>query len=59
VVQATCHNPADPNYFHECIIYMEYNQATAKLRLIQQKIVTATGVFTIEEAFGLNNEGDG
>ena len=51
-----------PNYGYTRLLYFDFNIATAQIRLIQQRIMTPLGVFTIEEAFGLNsnrNDGDG
>ena len=36
-------------------MYLEFNVASLKVQLIQQKIVTSQGVYTIEEAYGLNS----
>ena len=55
VIQATCMNQSDPNYSYTRILYLDFNLASAAARLVQQKIVTRGGVFTLEEAFGLNS----
>ena len=55
VIQATCMNPTVAGYFHQRILYFEFNLATAVIRPVQQKIVTESGAFTIEQAFGLNS----
>mmetsp|Transcript_11503 Transcript_11503/g.15525 ORF Transcript_11503/g.15525 Transcript_11503/m.15525 type:complete len:100 (+) Transcript_11503:457-756(+) len=55
VVHAVCQNPQVPNYSYSRILHFEFSISSASLRLIQQKIVTGGGVYTLEDAFGLNS----
>jgi len=55
VVHAICQNPQVPGYSYSRILYFEFNTSSAEIRLIQQKVLTNDGVFTLEEAYGLNS----
>ncbi len=61
VVQATCSGYQQPGKRYVRNLYLEFRLSDASVRLIKQKIVTEHGVFTLDEAYGLNagrNDGD-
>jgi hypothetical protein len=61
-IYAACRYPEEPNKFYDCIYYFDLDTSRATSRLLTRKVHTsvAAGLFTLDEAYGLNsNRTDG